>query len=152
LDVTNIGGKPASVVKINPDEVETYSPFVSAKVAYNQFSSSAKLDRWLLYNKAAHDPSNYGIGKLFTDTVDYSGLPMSIEAGITRRIVLEGNQYVRIDKRLGLDDIQTALYDARRNSSLTFVLGDGNFQSVLIPLGNPFRASSTPTPFVTCSN
>ncbi len=137
LDITNLGAKSASIVRVQQGEIETGNPSVRVSVSYDLFDSSSSLSTWILKNYVDFDRNLLGIGKLYTTTLDYSGLPLNAESGKTVRIALLATQHVFADKGLDSDQVLAAIYKASWISNIRFMLGDGSTQSVSIPLRTP---------------
>jgi hypothetical protein len=139
IDITNTGGKPTTVVEVQEDNVQSPNPAGNISVGYEQFHSADKLDSWLQTNTAGHDPTLRGIGKLDTGNVDYSGFLLTIDIGKTVRIVLQGYEFISGDGKVPPEQILQILQQANWLSTLTFVFGDTQSETVSIQLARPWE-------------
>lgn len=138
FDITNLGGRALSLVDIqqpNNGKIETFHELTDATVRFDYFGTAEDFDVWY-GDKLA--PSSSWIEQS-REKFDFSGPPIKIEAGETRRLLLRGGEFVRIDSSLTPQDVHQVLYDVTWNSNLSFMFADGSIKDVVVRVIHPYQ-------------
>ena len=134
IDLSNVGGKTASIIAI--DSVEnTINPSAHLGMDYNFFKNSQELDDWINKNQAGHRPIQLGINMIYTDTINFAGLPITMDVGKTVRIVLHGVEKVKVEKpstgeAMNINYITQTLANEKFVSTVSFLMSDGSKSNV----------------------
>lgn len=152
FDISNFGGKPISLVDITYDRnIETFHPLIRASIDYEFFGTSEKFSKWL---EGHYAPSFVWIERS-REKLDYSGPPINIDTGETRRVILFAREQVQIDSTLSPQQVLEVLYDVNWNSKISFRFANGDIRQETIRVIHPFSfqiSKTTPlTEFELCS-
>lgn len=154
FDITNLGGKAISLVDIQSDnynrgKIETFHPSITASFRFDYFKTTQSFDEWF------NDRSSPSIGWIEQSKTkfDFSGPPIKVEPGETKRLLLRLSEEVFIDANLSPQDVHRVLYDVEWSASMLFIFADNTVIKEYVRLMHPYQFQPRDTnlkPFGPC--
>ncbi|MGC8799890.1 MAG: hypothetical protein ACP5UR_06560 [Chloroflexus sp.] len=138
FDITNLGGKAISLVDIQQDnngKIETFHPSITASVRFDYFKTIEAFDEWF---KSKSSPSIRWIEQSKTK-FEFSGPPIKVDPGETKRLLLWVGEQVFIDASLSPQDVHKALYDVDWSASIFFLFADNTVIKDSVRLMHPYQ-------------
>lgn len=137
FDITNLGGKAISLVDIQQQwgEIETFHPSITASVRFDYFKTIQTFDEWF---KGKSSASSSWIEQSKTK-FEFSGPPIKVEPGETKRLLLWVREWVFIDANLSPQDVHSALYDVEWSASISFIFADNTVIKDSVRLMHPYQ-------------